>query len=1209
MTIVTLKGFASLPADTFAEGPDSGKDISGNGRTGPFPGQPVQGLSAVQFASPNSFWFMSDNGFGRKENSSDFQLRVYELQPNFRERETGDGSVQILNYLQLNDSDQKIPFSIVNQTQSDRQLTGADFDIESFAIGADKTLWFGDEFGPFLLNTDATGKVLDAPIPTPNFFNLKTLNGEVPIVIGHRGASGERPEHTIAAYQLAIQRGADFIEPDLVTTKDGVLIARHEPMLAVVKDDGTVDLSNTTTDVYQRPEFADRKTTKILDGTPVTGWFAEDFTLAEIKQIRAIQQLPFRSTIYNSVFEIPTLDEIIELVKQVEQDTGRKIGIYPETKHPTFFETQGYNTSEQLIDALVENNFTDPDRIFIQSFEVGNLKDLKFNLMPDAGVDIPLVQLFDASDVRNDGTLIEIQPYDFVVSGDSRTYGDLRTPEGLKEIATYASGIGPWKRMIVSVQAVDRDGNGQPDDLNNDGTINDADKVTLPPSSLVDDAHAAGLLVHPYTFRNESRYLASDYKGNPELELRQFIELGVDGFFDDFPGTGDLVRDQITAPFVRSPQNPDVLKRPEFDTLTGNAPIVIGHRGASGERPEHTLESYKVAIAGGADFIEPDLVVTKDGVLIARHEPMLAVLNADGSLNTTDTSTDIYQRPEFADRKTTKILDGRSVTGWFAEDFTLEEIKTLSAIERLPALRGTQFNNDGLKVPTLQEVIDLVKQTEKETGRKIGIYPETKHPTFFANQGYNTSQLLIDTLVASGFTDPSRVYVQSFEVSNLKDLNHSIMPNAGVDLPLVQLIGGSGSPFDFVANGNARTYADLVKPEGLAEIATYATGIGPDKRLIIPASTVDRNNDSRPDDLNGDGQISDVDRVLGTPTTLIQDAHSAGLLVHLYTLRNDPFFLASDYQNNPRAEFKQFIDLGVDGFFTDFPGTGRSVLIDDYFAGTGYSRPNLSPSASQSYVTDANQPYYGNLVVANLGQSRGFEGMAISPDQSKLYPLLEGSVVGDPSNALRIYEFDVASKQYTGLVGYYPLSSPNHAIGDFTVVNDNEYLVIERDPNQGDAAQFKKIFKVDFSQKDANGFVAKQEIVDLLKIEDPDDLNGDGSTTFRFPFETIEDVLVIDPFTILVANDNNYPFSVGRPPNIDNNEIIRLQLEQPLNLDPRVGLAAVSTPAQSRLLQSEDISLPAGLGTGRSPLTPELGCYSDRSFSQFALSDPLTTMK
>ena len=392
------------------------------------------------------------------------------------------------------------------------------------------------------------------------------------------------------------------------------------------------------------------------------------------------------------------------------------------------------------------------------------------------------------------------------------------------------------------------------------------------------------------------------------------------------------------------------------------------------------------------------------------------------------------------------------------------------------------------------------------------------------------------------------------------------------------------------------------------QIATYATGIGPDKRLIVPANTVDRNSDGRPDDLNGDGPISDVDRVLGTPTTLIQDAHGAGLLVHLYTLRNDPFFLASDYQNNPRAEFKQFIDLGVDGFFTDFPGTGRSVLVDDYFAGTGYSSPNFNPSSSQPYVTDPNQPYYGNLIAANLGRSKGFEGMAISPDRSKLYPLLEGFVVGDPSNALRIYEFDVASKQYTGLVGYYPLSNPNNAIGDLTVVNDHEYLVIERDPNQGDAAQFKKIFKVDFSQKDANGFVAKQEVADLLNIQDPDDFNGDGSTTFRFPFETIEDVLVIDPKTLLVANDNNYPFSVGRPPNIDNNEIILLQLEQPLNLDSRVGLAAVSTSAQNRAMPSEVVPGSAGLSVSRSSLVPELASYSDRSFSQFALPDQITQM-
>ncbi|WP_421656302.1 glycerophosphodiester phosphodiesterase family protein [Leptothermofonsia sp. ETS-13] len=1138
MADITLIGFASLPADTYAEGPSAGNGISANNRTGPFPGQPVQGFSGVQFAgNDGTFWFMPDNGFGRKENSSDFLLRIYRVEPNFRGEDGGDGSVDILDFIQFSDPDRKIPFSIVNENTSDRLLTGADFDIESFVLADDGTIWIGDEFGPYLLHFDATGKLLDAPIATPNFYPLNTLNGQSPIVIGHRGASGELPEHTLEAYQLAIRRGADFIEPDLVATKDGYLIARHEPNLI------------NTTDVASRPEFADRRTTKVVDGIAEEGFFASDFTLAEIKTLRAVMPQGYRTQAFNGVFEIPTLEEIIDLVKREEAITGRKIGIYPETKHPTYHDNLGLSLEEKLIDTLVAKDFTNPSRVFIQSFEVSNLKELNSVIMPAAGVDLPLVQLLDAFDVNySDGSLlyqsVNARPYDFTVNGDTRTYADLQTPQGLAEIATYADGIGPWKRMIVSVKNVDNNNDGLPDDLNNDGVINDADRVTLPPTNLVQDAHAAGLLVHPYTFRNEGRFLASDYNGNPELEYQQFIRLGVDGYFTDFPGTGDLVRDQITSPFVRSPQNPDLLQTTEFDTLSSNTPIVIGHRGASGERPEHTLAAYKLAIAQGADFIEPDLVVTKDGVLIARHEPMLAVLNADGSLNTTDTSTDVYLRPEFADRLTTKNLDGVERRGWFAEDFTLAEIQSLNAIERLPALRGTDFNNDGLKVPTLAEIIDLVKQIERETGRKIGIYPETKHPVFFLNQGYNTSQLLIDTLVANNFTDPSRVYIQSFEVSNLKDLNSTIMPAANVDLPLVQLIAGSGRPYDFVVSGDTRTYADLATPVGLAEIATYAAGIGPDKRRIIPATTVDRDGNGTPDDLNGDGVISDADRVLGTPTSLIQDAHAAGLIVHLYTLRNEGFFLASDYNGNPAAEYRQFIDLGVDGFFTDFPGTGVSVV--------------------SSYITPP--------PVANLGRSKGFEGMAISPDGSTLYPLLEGFVAGDPTNALRIYEFDVATQRYTGLVGYYPLSNPNHAIGDFAVINENEFLVIERDPGQGATAQFKKIFKVDFSEIDANGFVAKTEIADLLNIQDPNDLNGDGSTTFNFPFETIEDVLVIDANTILVANDNNYPFSVGRPPAIDNNEIILLQLDEPLNLDPRIGLAAQGTDC------IEPLALPAGLG-------------------------------
>jgi glycerophosphoryl diester phosphodiesterase len=732
MAKVTLKGFATLPADSFGDGPSSGSTIIGttNGRTIPFAKQPIQGFSGVQAADANTFWFMPDNGYGAKSNSSDFLLRIYRLDPSFRGAEPGgDGSVKVLNFIQFSDPNKKIPFKIVNESTSDRLLTGADFDIESFVFGKDGSIWIGEEFGPYLLHFDATGKLLDTPIATPNTVKLNTLSGKPPLVIGHRGASGDRPEHTLGSYKLAIERGADFIEPDLVVTKDGVLIARHEPNLI------------NTTDVADRPEFANRRTTKTVDGYAEEGFFAEDFTLAEIKTLRAKMQQSFRTTVFNGIYEIPTLDEIIDLVKQTEKETGRKIGIYPETKHPTYFASVGkylngtsinVNLSQKLVDTLVKNNFTDPNRVFIQSFEVSNLKELKNTIMPAAKINIPLVQLLDAYDVNLDGSLIEIQPYDFVVKGDARTYADLRTPQGLKEIATYASGIGPWKRMIVSVKGVDANGDGKADDVNRDGAVNDADTTSLPPTSLISDAHALGLQVHPYTFRNEGRYLASDYNGDPAQEYRQFINLGVDAYFTDFPGTGDLVRDQITGQFVRSPDNADVLKKTIFQTLDGNAPLVIGHRGASGLRPEHTLAAYKLAIADGADFIEPDLVATKDGILVARHENALAVLNADGSLNTTDTASDVATRPEFANRFTTKVIDGRTVRGWFTEDFTLAELKTLTAIERLPALRGTKFNNDNLKIPTLSEIIDLVKQVEKETGRKIGIYPETKHPTFFA---------------------------------------------------------------------------------------------------------------------------------------------------------------------------------------------------------------------------------------------------------------------------------------------------------------------------------------------------------------------------------------------------------------------------------------------------------------------------------------------
>ena len=1163
MANTILTGFAKLAADTFASGPDSGAALVNptNGKTTPFQGQPVQGFSGVQFGrdgTGESFLFLSDNGFGALNNSADYLLRLYEAYPSFAGLENGDKSVSIGRHIQLADPDGKVPFPIVRQNTAERWLTGADFDVESIVVGVHGDLWIGDEFGPYVLHFNADGRLLDAPIKTPNAGvgrSFQTLTGDAPLIIGHRGASGELPEHTLEAYRLAILRGADFIEPDLVSTKDGVLIARHEPNLMA------------TTDVGTRAEFADRRTTRKVDGVDEVGFFASDFTLAEIKTLRAVMPQAYRPQSFNNIFEIPTLSEIIGLVKEMEAITGRAVGIYPETKHPTYHDALGLSLEEKLVATLKEEEFTDPKRIFIQSFEVANLKELNNKILPEADLAIPLVQLLDAYDVAADGSLIYAdvneRPYDFSVSGDQRTYADLQTADGLKEIASYADGIGPWKPMVRSTKIVDANGDGKADDLTGDGVVDGRDRVATEPSDLVSNAHDNGLFVHAYTFRNEPRFLASTY-GDAAAEVTTFLNLGVDGIFTDFPGTGDLVRDQLAETDVRSPQNPAVRTPTTFQTLKGTAPLVIGHRGDSGARPEHTLEAYKSAIAKGADFIEPDLVITKDNVLIARHEPMLAVVQLDSSgrilrdssgnpiLNNTDTSTDAYKRPEFASRLTVKNLDGALRGGWFAEDFTLAEIKQLNAIERIPALRGTEYDNDGLKVPTLSEVIALVKQVEVETGRKIGIYPETKHPSYFLSDGKNadgvsainknTSQILVDTLKEAGFTDPSRIIIQSFEVDNLKQLQNSIMPAAGIDVPLVQLFGGGGKPYDFVLSNDPRTYTSLSTPEGLAEIKTYADGIGPNKARILPMSYGDANGDGLRDDRNGDGQISDADTTIGKPTSLVTDAHKAGLFVHLYTLRDDPYFLPASYGGKVADEYRAFIELGVDGFFTDFPGTGRAVVTSQ-----------TAPKA-----------------IANLGGSGGFEGMAASPDGTTLYPLLEKTVAGDPAGSLRLYAFDVASQKFTDLVGYYRMDQANHAIGDIATINENEFVVIERDSTEANVNGFKKLFKIDISRKDAQGFLAKEEIANLMAIQDPSDLNGDGKTTYTMPFVTIENVLVLDEHHLLVANDNNYPFSKGRPPEIDNNEIITLKLESPLNVDPRIGVVAAQGMAPNTVLGTSD---------------------------------------
>jgi len=357
-----------------------------------------------------------------------------------------------------------------------------------------------------------------------------TLNGDTPLVIGHRGASGYRPDHTLESYKLAIDMGADFIEPDLVATKDGVLVARHEPNIT------------GTTDVATRPEFASRKTTKNVDGVNEEGWFVSDFTLAELKTLRAVQPLSDRDQSYNGKFQIPTFEEVLDLAKAEGTKAGRTVGVYPETKHPTYHAKLGLPLEDRLLAVLSKYGYTTKaSPVIVQSFEVSNLKYLRTKTQ------VRLVQLVDANDVNADGSMDLTapydKPYDFAVAGDSRTFASLLTPAGLKEIKTYADGIGPWKPYLIPSKQVDANKDGKPDDLNGDGKIDERDRVMMPATSVVKDAHAAGLFVHAYTFRNEAKRLASDFKGDPKAEYKLFFNLGVDGVFSDFTDTAKAARD------------------------------------------------------------------------------------------------------------------------------------------------------------------------------------------------------------------------------------------------------------------------------------------------------------------------------------------------------------------------------------------------------------------------------------------------------------------------------------------------------------------------------------------------------------------------------------------------------------------------------------------------------------------------------------------
>lgn len=317
---------------------------------------------------------------------------------------------------------------------------------------------------------------------------LSTASAE-PLLIAHRGASGERPEHTLASYERAIDQGADYVEPDLVLTKDGVLVARHENEIG------------GTTDVADHPEFADRKTTKRIDGIDMVGWFTEDFTLAELRTLRARERLPDlrpANKRFNDLYLIPTFEEILKLVRAKEAETGRRIGLYPETKHPSYFAGIGLPHQAALLDLLSRYGYqTEADPVFIQSFEVGNLKALR------ASTRLRLIQLVDA----------EGGPADL----PGTTYADMLTVQGLTDIAAYADGVGPSAAMVIAPEG---------------------------PTALVGRAHDAGLQVHVWTLRMENTFLPAQYQRPDDAQgrgdfagyVRAIANTGVDGIFSDFPG-------------------------------------------------------------------------------------------------------------------------------------------------------------------------------------------------------------------------------------------------------------------------------------------------------------------------------------------------------------------------------------------------------------------------------------------------------------------------------------------------------------------------------------------------------------------------------------------------------------------------------------------------------------------------------------------------
>lgn len=342
-----------------------------------------------------------------------------------------------------------------------------------------------------------------------------TLDGKPPLIIGHRGLPGLYPEEVIAGYEAAIAAGTDALELDIQSSKDGVLFACHNVFLG------------DTTDVADHPEFASRKKSRMVDGV-ATGpeWYISDFTAAELKSLRVRQPLPFRPKQYDGLYQMATLQEIIDLAKRsMAADPKRRINVYPETKNPLYQRQLGLPLEEKLVAMLKKEGWNKPDSpVFVQSFDPASLK-----LMRKLGLKTKVVQLIDGADIDyatgaiTYEALDSAKPFSWLQAGDPRTFAAMVTPEGLAEIKRYADGIGPWKFYILPARG---DGN----------SLEQA--VNMAPTTLVADAHKAGLFVHPYTFRDEGVYLTRSYAGDPKAEYRAYFDQGVDGIFTDYSTTG-----------------------------------------------------------------------------------------------------------------------------------------------------------------------------------------------------------------------------------------------------------------------------------------------------------------------------------------------------------------------------------------------------------------------------------------------------------------------------------------------------------------------------------------------------------------------------------------------------------------------------------------------------------------------------------------------